>query len=104
MTTLLDFIDLRDRSIQERFEEFHRLHPEVMDKLVDLAREVKRGGLKRCGISLLWERARWYWTFERPEVGFKLDNFFRSRYVRLIMATYPEEFGEFFETRELKAE
>ena len=105
MPDLLDFIGSESRSVQERFDAFHRAHPEVLAKLVELARAVKRTGLKRCGISLLWERARWYWTFERTadEGEYKLDNYLRSRYVRLMIETYPDEFDGFFELRQLKA-
>lgn len=106
MTTLLDFAGLADtRSIQERFEAFHRANEHVLAKLVELAREARAAGMKKCGISLLWERARWYWSVETHGDDYKLNNLFRSRYARLMEQLYPDEFGNgFFETRQLKAE
>lgn len=104
MTTLLDFIDARDRTIQERFEDFHQRHPEVLAKLVELAREVKTRG-KRCGIRTLWEKMRWAFEIERDaDDEWKLNDHYHSRFARLIVETHPDEFDGFFELRQLKAE
>lgn len=104
MSTLLDFCGTDTRSIQERFEDFHARHPEVFAKLVELAREVKARG-KRCGIRTLWEKMRWAFEIERDaDDEFKLNDHYHSRYVRLIVDTLPDEFGGFFELRQLKSE
>lgn len=101
---MTDLFDVLAPTVQERFDTFHRLHPEVFTMLVKLARQVKAAGMPKCGISLLWERLRWYWTFERRgEEEFKLNNVYRSRYVRLMIETYPDEFTGFFELRKLKS-
>lgn len=103
MNSLLDMIPAT--TIEERFRRFHEANPHVFEKLVELAREVKRSGMKRCGISFLWERARWFWAVETNGDDYRLNNVFRSRYARLLIETYPDEFGNgFFETRVLKAE
>jgi len=102
VTTLLDFCGTDNRSIQERFEDFHRRHPEVLAKLVELAREVKARG-KRCGIRTLWEKMRWAFEIERDaDDEFKLNDWYHAHYARLIMATHPELDG-FFELRKLRA-
>jgi hypothetical protein len=89
-------------SIQARFEDFDRKHPEVCRRLVRLAFELKERGFKRCGMKFLFERLRWFYWVERGDADFKLNNDFHSRYARKIMAEFPELQG-FFEVRELKA-
>jgi hypothetical protein len=92
-----------DRTIQERFEEFHAAHPEVYTYLLALAREVRHKGYKRYGIGALWERLRWHFQIEEAlGEDFKLNNDFRSRYARKLMQEQPELDG-FFEIRELQA-
>jgi hypothetical protein len=89
-------------TIQQRFEEFHAAYPEVYAKLCELARMVKARGHEQIGIALLYERARWFYTFEIRGTDYKLSNDFRSRYARLIMEQEPDLAG-FFTTRELTA-
>lgn len=103
VSTLLDFIDVRDRSIQERFEDFHARHPEVFAKLVELARIAKSRG-KKVGIRLLWERMRWEFAVEHDAAeDFKLNDWYTSRYARLIAERYSDEFGDYFDLRNLRA-
>lgn len=89
-------------TIRERFDEFAAAHPDVLHKLIELAREVKAAG-KRCGIRLLWERLRWFYLMEdRTKTdGFLLNDHMHSRYSRLVMEAAPDLAG-FFETRKLK--
>ncbi len=89
--------------IQERFELFHRRHPEVYEQLVTLARRAVQSGRERVGIGMLFEVLRW----ERLIAGlpdgrepFKLNNNFRSRYSRLIMQCNID-LADIFETRGL---
>lgn len=92
------------RSIQEAFEEFDRAHPEVYEYLVRLAFEVYRRGFRHYGIGALWERMRWHFQIEKDmDEEFKLNNNFRSRYVRKIIAEHPE-LEDFFELRCLRAD
>jgi hypothetical protein len=89
-------------TIQERFEDFHSKHPEVMAYLVALCYELRRRGFQKYGIKSMWERARWHFQVEKDlGVEFKLNNNFHSRFARLILAEHPELEG-FFELRELK--
>jgi hypothetical protein len=91
------------QTIQERFNEYDHCHPEVYKYLVSLCFELKSKRFRRYGIRSLWERVRWHFQVEK-EMGedFKLNDHFHSRYVRKIIAEYPE-FDGFFELRKLRA-
>lgn len=89
------------QTIQERFDSFHRLNPGVYRELKVLAMKAKRLGRERYGIGGLFEVLRWSYLLTRGD-DFKLNNDFRSRYARLLMANEPELEG-FFEVREIKA-
>ena len=89
-------------SIQERFERFHEQHPEVYDYLVKTARELHSRGRTHFGIRALWERARWYFTFEYNPCkaeDYKFNDHFHSRYARLIMQREPDLKGLFEQRR-----
>jgi len=90
-------------TIQEQFEEFHRLNPSVYRRLAAMARQLLARGRKKIGIAMLFEVLRWqyYVNTNDPSSEWKLNNNYRSRYARL-MAKEPE-FSEVFEVRELKA-
>lgn len=94
----------RDRSIQERFEDFHAANPRIYDLLVRFARDAKRAGRRQYGIAAIFERVRWHIYIEtQRDDDFKLNNDYRSRYARMIMDREPD-LAEFFELRELKTE
>jgi hypothetical protein len=88
-------------SIQERFEQFHEANPHVLESLVALADEWSREtGGARCGIGMLYETLRFRRGLVTRGEDFKLNNNYRSRYVRLIVEERPDLAG-LFETREL---
>jgi hypothetical protein len=88
--------------IRERFNQYHQQHPEVAQKLAELAFEVKQRGFKRYGIKGLFERLRWHYHIERGDDAFMLNNSLTAHYARLLMEMHPELAG-FFETREIRA-
>ena len=90
-------------SIQEKFEDYDRRHPEVYEQLVGLAFDLYRRGRKHYGIGALFERLRWHFQIEK-DMGedFKLNNNYRSRYVRQLISQHPE-LEDFFELREVRA-
>jgi hypothetical protein len=90
------------KTIQQRFEEFHRDNPHVYSKLVEYARKAQTRGYKRIGIGFLCEIIRWQGGPTIHKDGFKLSNDFRSRYSRLIEENEPELTG-FFTKRQLEA-
>jgi hypothetical protein len=100
----LDWAATRGKTIQQRFEEFHAANPWVYAELCRLAREVQGRGHKRIAIDYLFGYIRWTQLMRPvdPTSPFKLNDHYRSRYARLIMATEPD-LANFFETRELRA-
>lgn len=61
------------------------------------------GRCKWVSIGAIWERLRSDWLFAgRDSEGYKLNNNYRSRYARLLIADFPE-FAEIIETRELQS-
>ena len=91
-------------TIQQKFERFHADNPWIYDRLVELARDRVAIGHQRVGIGLLFEALRWKRGEETRDVNsdFKLNNNYRSRYVRLICAQEPD-LADRFETRRLTA-
>lgn len=90
-------------TIQERFEQFHAQNPAVYHDLVLLARRAQRRGATRIGMGMLFELVRWRRGFvTTSDDGFKLNNNFRSRYVRMVTEQEPDLAG-MFETRELRS-
>lgn len=92
-----------DRTIDEKFADYNRAHPEVYRKLVSLARQAKGAGFTHYGMKALIERLRWHMTVERQCTDpFKINNDFSSRYARYIMALEPDLDG-FLEVRKLRS-
>lgn len=91
-------------SIERRFRRFHREHPEILERLLALVEKARHRGVRRLGIAQLWEVLRWEVTLEAGEGDdrYKLNNDYRSRYARLLMAV-DRSLVDFFETRRLKA-
>ncbi len=89
--------------LQEQFEEYHGLHPEVFGHLVALARKMRDRGFRHYSVKTLWEVLRWHFDIEKGDNDFKLNNNFHSRYARKIMADFPDEFAGFFELRDLRS-
>jgi hypothetical protein len=91
-------------TIQERFEEFHRLNPWVCTALEFLAEDLISRGRKRIGIRMLWEVLRWEYQRQTidPNSDFKANDHYHSRYVRLLIERNPE-WSSAFELRTLRA-
>lgn len=85
-----------DRTIQQRFEEFHKENPHVYELLVRYADAVRERGWENYGIGAVFERIRWHIDIEtKDDRGFKLNNDFRSRYARKLMQEHPRFYGLF---------
>ncbi len=84
------------------FAAFDAEHPEVYRLFLRFARELIAAGRTRGSAEQVVQRIRWETSVNpgRDGGGFKLNNWFRSRYARKLAAEYPEEFGQFFEFRE----
>lgn len=91
----------QERTLQERFLEFHQANPHVYAELVKLARRWRKAGNTHGGISMFFEVLRYrrgLLTESRDD--FKLNNNWRSRYARLIMVQ-EDDLSGFFDVREL---
>ena len=91
-----------DRSIQGRFEAFHKAHPHVFELFRRFANEMQQVGHAHYSADAIIHRIRWEHD-ENPERDgtFKINDHFSSRYARLLMDSDPR-FDGFFELRELK--
>lgn len=91
------------QSIQQAFEAFHAANPWVYQAFARLTADWVAQGNRRVGIGMLTEVLRWqYGRRTNTTDGFKINNNFRSRYVRFLIRQHPE-WERVFETRELKA-
>ena len=96
-------MSLFDATIQQQFESFHTRHPEVLRQIMGMAYDLQRRGHTRIGIGMLFEVLRWqHMTAADPAEAFRLNNNYRSRYVRLI-CDLDADLGDLFEQRELRA-
>lgn len=81
------------------FNDFHQDNPHVYATLVRLAREYRdTTGRDKCGMSLLFGRARWELALSTSDEEPTLNNNYAAFYARLIMATEPDLRG-FFNVR-----
>lgn len=89
-------------SIRSRFERFHDANPWVLTKLEEMTGELVARGRRRIGIAMLFEVIRWEHLRSTTGDPFRLNNSFRSRYVRLMIHRHPE-WADVFETRETRS-
>lgn len=95
----------RHLTLAERYAEWRATEDGavVYNDVIARAITLRHRGYEHFGIAALWEAARYDRAVRvGPNAGFKLNNDFRSRMAREIMADIPALAG-FFETRELKA-
>ena len=87
---------------EQAFRAFHAANLHVYENLVRLTRQAVQNGRRRIGIGMLFEVLRWNYVMSSSGSDFKLNNNYRSHYVRLIIKLHPEWAG-MFELRELRA-
>jgi hypothetical protein len=91
------------QTIQQAFEAFHAANPWVYTAFERLTADWIARGRTRIGIGMLTEVIRWQYGRQTESTdGFKINNNFRSRYVRFLIHKHPG-WADAFETRELKA-
>ena len=83
------------------FIKFRDENPRVMANLIAMTRRAKLAGHNRVGIGMLFEVLRWdqMMATRRSEDDFKLNNNFRSYYVREIEERCPDLVGMFEKRR-----
>lgn len=103
MTAVLQS-SLFEKTLDQRFAEFHQANPHVYARLVEMARALKNRGHRRVGIKMLFEVIRWEELIvtDDPSSEFNLNNSYSSRYARLVMAENPDLAG-LFETRAIRS-
>ena len=88
----------------DKFDEFHRLNPQVYAALESMAREMVNRGRSKIGIKMLFEVLRWnyYMQTNDPNSDFKINNNYAPYYARLILQNHPEWDG-IFELRTIRS-
>lgn len=89
--------------IQVQFERFHRANPHVLTQLEEMIEVWLERGHSGVGIGMLWEVLRWNSGVSTTGDTYRLNNNYRSRYVRLILEKHPE-WEHYFQTRSLASE
>ena len=92
-------VQAKGATLDERFAEFHRLNPWVLQNLEALASAWVAKGLKRLSVNMLFETLR-HQSGMTAGIEFRLDNSYRSRYARLMLERHPE-WVDSIETRDL---
>ncbi|MFI9149459.1 hypothetical protein [Streptomyces sp. NPDC053367] len=90
-------------TIQQRFEAFHALNPWVLRALTRMTADCAEKGFRRIGIGMLFELLRYQYGAATYGDEFALNNDYRSRYVRLLLAQHPE-WTHLFEVRALRTD
>lgn len=87
-----------DKTIDERFAEFHAANPQVFELFEQFARELRDAGLQKGSAELIVQRIRWHAALVTRGDSFKINDHYRARYARLLVETCPE-FAGWFEFR-----
>lgn len=82
------------------FSAFHAEHPEVYVLYKRFAWELRAAGNNHGSSEQIIQRIRWETMVNRGhDGGFKINDWFRARYARMLAAECPAEFGAFFSFR-----
>lgn len=99
---LFDVAD--DGRLVRAFRKFHNTNPHVYDLFNHFALEAVGSGRSNFGVSMIWERMRWYTVVETDTADtYKLNNNHRAYYARLWMKNNPRWEG-FFRTRKAEGD
>lgn len=91
-----------EQPLQERFEAWIAANPHVVTAAERLTAQWLAAGQTRLGIGALVEQLRWHSGLSTSGEVWRINNSYRSRLVRLLVARHPE-WAEVFETRTLRA-
>ena len=93
----IEFCDVDENSITNRFKRFHRGNPDVYFSLVKLARDMRmRNSNRKIGMKMLFEVLRWnHFLNTTTDEEYKLSNDFTAPYARLIMLKEKDLAGAF---------
>ena len=92
----------RPLTAQDRFEEWLRENPRIVDLFLRYAREAQAAGMRHYGVKAIAERVRWHVRVEMKGDEWKINNSFMSRLARELVRREPK-LGRIFEFRKLKS-
>jgi hypothetical protein len=108
----MNFAENTGRTIQEAFEEFHRLNPSVYNECKKLALDAIQKGRKKISFKLIINVIRWekylqteeptLWNQDGKQVAFKINDAYSSRYARLFRSEFPQ-YADRIEFRDLRS-
>lgn len=85
------------------FEAYDNEHPRIWELFVFYSYQTKRKGFSHYSAKAIFELIRWHEGLPKGNEAFKINNIYTADYARKIMEVYPNDFGGFFRTRDLKA-
>ena len=80
----------------DKFEEYHRLNPQVCSALEQMARDLINKGRRKVGIKMLMEVLRWNYQMKTE------DNNYAPYYARLLIERNPQ-WADVFELRAIRS-
>lgn len=88
----------------DKFEEYHRLNPQVYSALEQMARDLINRGRRKVGIKMLMEVLRWNYQMQTqdPNSDFKINNNYAPYYARLLIQNNPT-WADVFELRAIRS-
>ena len=94
----------RALQLDAEVDRFISENPHIWRSFKMLAVKIKAKGYDRWGAKSLWEVLRWELAVNSNSKvpGPRLNNNFVSRFARKLMEEEPEDFADFFETRQLR--
>lgn len=90
--------EVREGTIAERAERFHRRNPAVYRFAVSVCRFMQERRIQHYGMKAVWEVMRFKYLETHGDI-YKLNNNYTAFYARLIMAQEPD-LADFFTTRD----
>lgn len=89
---------------ERKWRQYHEANPVVFAYLENLCRELRKAGVTRTGMTLLFGRLRWDMAIQTQRTDqFKLNENYACFYARELMRVHPE-WGGMFELRTRRSE
>lgn len=108
----MNFEQNTGKSIQQAFEEYHKLNPQVYKEFEKRAFEAIKKGKTKISFKLILNVIRWekYMQTVEPtlfnqngdQIKFKINDAYGSRYARMFIQNHPKH-ADKIELRELRA-
>lgn len=92
----------RADQIFERWQAYHREHPETFRLFISFTFDVINAGKHHFSADAIMHRIRWFTTVERTSGTVKISNDYAAWYSRLFAAVYPQH-ADIFSRRVLRS-